>query len=454
MTIIEFKNKILNYLDNHYENFYFYGDKPFLQFNQYLNYEKTNENFYLNINIIDETVCSGNNAIVHSSQFKKDYNDREKFCQLIVNLGSPCSQKIYFKKTPIIFTRTPNYIKSSKEDGKQATISSIGLFNSAKGLLHNFVIGESILKTMYVNLVSCDSLKYFNENITEMGKPPWEIDNLVEDHEYKNTYYSYLIPMNRFMLFFEDDNKNCFYADGIRYDAEWIKNQPSIFTYNYKKIDKKNETEQNITVLVKPDLNESVICSLVNFWIHRKTHNFNFMQSQKIIEEANLNENDFCIAYLGCEYKYDKKFGSSLINYVHETIPFNSKFYQSFNYEIFSRFIAQCDGCVNIWKDNRIKEIKKFCKDFYDNKEDRKSNISIKDDFEIECKKLIKQAEIRAINGDFDAEKELKIFKGKAKSILIDIYDLKNPFRRGKKLEILSNKTKCVSIHTQINFMS
>jgi hypothetical protein len=176
---------------------------------------------------------------------------------------------------------------------------------------------------------------------------------------------------------------------------------------------------------------------LVDFWIHKKAQNYNFMKSKKIIEEANLDENDFCVEYLGCNYEI-KSVMNYLTNYVHETIPFNSHFYQSYNYKNFSNFIAQVNGCVNMWKNDRMKEINKFCNAFYDNKKDRKSNISIKNNFEIECKKLIKQAEIRAINGDFDIEKELKIFKEKAKSILIDIYDLKNPFRRGEKLEVLS----------------
>jgi hypothetical protein len=446
MTISEFKDKILNYLDNHYEDFYFYGDKPFLQFNQYLNYEKNGKNFFIKINTIDETVCSGDNSIVHDSQFKICYSDIEKAIQLIVNLGAPCIQKIYSGKKPIIFTSTLDYIKSPKKDGKQSVNVFKGLFNNYEGLLHSFVTGKSILETAYVNLISCEDLEHINKNITEIGKPPWEINNLVEDHEYKNTYYSYLIPMNRFILFFEDDDENCFYSDGIYYDDEWMRNQPSIYTVSYKKINKKNETEENTTLTIKPSLNESVICSLVNFWIHKKAQNYNFMKSKKIIEEANLNENDFCVEYLGCNYEINSGM-NYLINYVHEIIPFNSNFYKSYNYDNFSNFIAQVNGCVNTWKDERTKELQKFCDQFYDNRKDRKSNISIEEDFEIECKKLIKQAEIRAISNDcFEVENELKIFKKNAKSILIDIYGLKNSFKRGKKLEILS-KIKSDYLH-------
>ena len=261
------RNAILDYLDAHHEQFWLYGDRPFLQFPALAGYDASKYFVEYRINQFDENHASGNNGVFVDAQVKHEYDDADKANMLIVNLGSPIKYKCFKgKKNHVVFTRNKKYIKAltikEKEKGKvkekvkeSADNCCCGFFNGLYGYLHGFVTGKSVMDTVFMNILSNEEISDaistdWNGFVFEKGVPPWEIDSLDEEHDYKNTYYSFLAPMNRFILF--NESMTMFrITEGIPYfninennemEYNHMLSQPDIFVYNNLK-DSNNKKE-------------------------------------------------------------------------------------------------------------------------------------------------------------------------------------------------------------------
>lgn len=215
-------SKTLQYLDNQYDAFWLYGDKPFLQMKEI---EMAEIKSY---GVVQPMVATGNTTVLTQINIEKPLNDAEKALLLIQLMGFALGGK----KTDNSVVLTPNYNEKSKTG---APGPAVGF----RGFLHSFILGRSLIETIWINLFSkylLDKIAMYPEGL---GIAPWERMPKGEDDEIakhlKKSYMGRLIPLCRFVLLSEE---GIHYSEGIRYYNDFIFD-PSVavdFTANKPKV--------------------------------------------------------------------------------------------------------------------------------------------------------------------------------------------------------------------------
>lgn len=199
------RQETTKYLHTWHDSFWLYGEKPFLQFP--LLKEKCKEskqccNFKIG-------VASGNNSVVTQFQTDKSMSDSDKALMslMLMNFsfgGKQCDKSAVFSK---------GYEK--KASG--AAGSSLGI----KGFLHSFVLMPSLAESIYINMLSEESISKIHgvgNKYNSIGKAPWESMPQGEDdsiaRQLKESYMGRLVGLGRF-IFLEDDK--IYITEGIRH---------------------------------------------------------------------------------------------------------------------------------------------------------------------------------------------------------------------------------------------
>jgi len=189
----------LAYLDKWHESFWLYGEKPFLQIPAIECAEKKSFGTQL-LNI-----ATGNTTIIFDSQREKPLSDAEKALMVIVLMGFGFCRKTRNNKVVL----TEGYT-DKKITGNPGT--SLGKL----GYQHHFLIGSSLLETIWLNMLTENDLiplKVFPKGV---GVPPWEKMPQGEDCEtaktLKKSLMGRLVPLSKFLLLAED---GIHYSDGI-----------------------------------------------------------------------------------------------------------------------------------------------------------------------------------------------------------------------------------------------
>ncbi len=198
------RKRTREYMKKWRDSFWLYGEKPFLQFPALK--EKCREsrqccNFKIGI-------ASGNNTVVTHFQTDTAMSDADKalVSVILMNLsfgGKKCDKNAVFSK---------GYEKRSGAVG-----SSIG----GKGLLHSFVLMPSLAESIYINMLSEESIRKIHglgNKYASIGKAPWESMPQGEDdyiaRQLKESYMGRLVGLGRF-IFLEDDK--IYITEGIRH---------------------------------------------------------------------------------------------------------------------------------------------------------------------------------------------------------------------------------------------
>lgn len=214
MGVQGMQKAVLDYLEKHYDCFWLYGEKPFLQMPEIEKAAKTS------FGSVQMQVATGNTSVVTEIQSEKGLDDAEK-AMLIVNL---MGFAFGGKKTDNSVVLTPGYTLKSNDKGKPST-GKPGPSVAFMGLLHSFFLHRKLLDSIYLNIFtreSIDEIKMWSEGI---GVAPWEKIPRGEDDSFavalKNSYMGRLVPLNRFVLI-EDDGIH--YSEGITYPnyAEFV----------------------------------------------------------------------------------------------------------------------------------------------------------------------------------------------------------------------------------------
>ena len=202
-----FSEKVINYLTSNRKDFYLYGDKPFLQYKELKDKIKLISCF----NLMPD-ISTGNNILIFDSQRKTEITDKDKALILINNMNFPLGGK----KVNNSISFAKNYQK--KKGG--APGSSLGIL----GYLHSFYIGDSILETIYINILTTDDINSIATFSEGLGIPPWkslpkeEIGNAAI--KYSHTYYGNLLALNRFLLL-SDNSPELYNTEGIIPNASY-----------------------------------------------------------------------------------------------------------------------------------------------------------------------------------------------------------------------------------------
>ena len=196
--------KCLAYLDKWHDQFYLYGEKPFLQIPEIA--KAAAQNF----GAVLPEIATGNTTILNSIQMENPLNDAEKVMLIVqlVNFG------LGGKKTDNSIVLSANYQGKSNDKGKPST-GKAGVSLGFMGFLHNFLVGETVLQTLRLNLMTqeqIDNLPYSEK----LGVAPWEEmpegENCDVANRLQNSLMGRLISMSRFCLLNDD---GLHYSEGI-----------------------------------------------------------------------------------------------------------------------------------------------------------------------------------------------------------------------------------------------
>lgn len=197
--------KCLSYLDQWHDRFWLYGERPFLQMPQIIAAEEQSFGAVL------PEVATGNTTVLIASQKEKPLLDGEKALVIVSLMGFGLGGK----KTDNSVVLTPGYQGKCNEKGKSST-GKPGTSISFLGLLHNFLIGKTLLETLWLNQCTSNQLQKMTIYPSGVGVAPWE--KMPEGEQcgvaqrLQKSLMGRLVPLSRFCLLTEN---GLHYSEGI-----------------------------------------------------------------------------------------------------------------------------------------------------------------------------------------------------------------------------------------------
>lgn len=185
--------KCLGYLEGRHDKFYLYGDMPFLQMPAV---SKANVQPF---GAVLPEISTGNTTVLSQVQVERSLDDSDKALLLIVQMGFALGGK----KTDNSVVLTSGYQGKSNDKGKPAT-GKPGPSVAHMGLLHSFLLGESLWQSLWLNLSTVQQIVDSNMFLAGCGKAPWDEmpvgENCAVAQRLKQSLMGRLVPMSRFCL--------------------------------------------------------------------------------------------------------------------------------------------------------------------------------------------------------------------------------------------------------------
>lgn len=198
--------KSLAYLVEKKDCFWLYGEKPFLQMPKIVNAAKQS------FGAVSPSVATGNTTVLLQTQIEQILTDAEK-ALVVITLGNFAMGG---KKTDNSIVLSNGYSGKSNIKGKPSS-GKAGPSLGYQGFLHNFLIGSSILESLWINILTKEQISLIPFT-TSLGVAPWEDMPKGEDcekaKELKTTFLGRLVPICRFILLTDD---GLHYSEGIFY---------------------------------------------------------------------------------------------------------------------------------------------------------------------------------------------------------------------------------------------
>jgi CRISPR system Cascade subunit CasA len=195
----------LSYLDRWHDRFYLYGEKPFLQM------PAVSTAKIQPFGAVLPEVSTGNTTVLSQIQIERPLDDGEKAITLLTLMAFALSGK----KTDNSVVLSPGYAGKKNDKGKPST-GRPGPAVAHMGLLHNFILGNSIQASLWMNILTQDQVAQMNIYAGGVGVAPWEVMPLGEDcdraRDLKRSLMGRLVPMCRFCLL---ANEGIHYSEGI-----------------------------------------------------------------------------------------------------------------------------------------------------------------------------------------------------------------------------------------------
>ena len=195
----------LAYLERWYDCFWLYGEKPFLQMPAIRAADQQSFGAVL------AEVTTGNTTILTQTQVEKNLSDADKAMLIVTLMGFGLGGK----KTDNRIVLSPGYTGKTNDKGKPSTGkpgSSVGFM----GFLHNFLYGESVLTTLWLNLITKEQLAQLHIFTAGLGTAPWEMMPKGEAcpiaRNLQDSLMGRLLPLSRFCLLAEN---GLHYSEGI-----------------------------------------------------------------------------------------------------------------------------------------------------------------------------------------------------------------------------------------------
>ncbi len=202
-TVVDFQQKCLTYLDRWHDRFWLYGDSPFLQMPDA---EKAQVASFAALNL---EKASGNTTVLTRMQLQPVLSEAEKALLLVTLMAFAAGGK----KVDNSVVLSADY-KGKSKSGKYGPALGI------KGTLHSFVLTDSIVSSLWLNLFSAELIRKMNCFPAGIGTPPWEKmpegEDCVTARGLKDSLMGRLVPMCRFCLLTEE---GMHYTEGIAHGS-------------------------------------------------------------------------------------------------------------------------------------------------------------------------------------------------------------------------------------------
>ena len=191
--------KCLAYLDQWHDRFFLYGDKPFLQM------PAIKAASIQPFGAVLPEVSTGNTTVLTQGQIERPMTNAEKALLVVQLMGFGLGGK----KTDNSVVLTPGYQSKSKT-GKPGPLMGF------LGLLHNFLQGDSLQETLWLNLFTEDQVSMLSFYSRGMGTAPWEQmpvgEQCARAEDLTSSLIGRLLPLSRFCLLAED---GVHYSEGV-----------------------------------------------------------------------------------------------------------------------------------------------------------------------------------------------------------------------------------------------
>lgn len=195
------------YLDRFYDRFYLYGERPFLQI------PAIDRATVQSFGAVLPQISTGNTTVLTQSQVERKFSDAARALLIIQLMGFGLGGK----KTDNSIVLTPGYLDKFNEKGKPST-GKPGPAIGFLGFLHNFLQGNNLQQTLWLNLITRQDLASTSMFPQGLGVAPWETMPVGEDcpqaQLLKASLMGRLLPLARFCLL---TDQGLHYSEGIFY---------------------------------------------------------------------------------------------------------------------------------------------------------------------------------------------------------------------------------------------
>jgi len=198
--------KCLNYLDQWHDRFFLYGEKPFLQMPllaSSIQSEKGKNPVSIGYSYYP-SLPSENNTILTQSNIIRELTPPERAIFVITQMN--------------MALKTSAVIKELKGRGKISCASSGPSVGGGSGYVQSYLIGLSMLETLWMNMVTQEKIEQSPQWGEGLGTPPWErpleSQNCEAAEKLKLSYMGCLVGMSRFMLL---EESTIYLAEGVQY---------------------------------------------------------------------------------------------------------------------------------------------------------------------------------------------------------------------------------------------
>jgi CRISPR system Cascade subunit CasA len=199
----------LAYLERWHDRFWLYSDRPFLQM------PTIRSAGIQPFGAVLAEIATGNTTVLMQTQIEKRLSDADKALLIISLMGFGLGGK----KTDNSAILSAGYTGKTNDKGKPAT-GKPGPAVGFMGFLHNFLIGQSVLETLWLNLLTAEQLQQMCVFSAGLGKAPWEAMPIGEVCDtakvLQASLMGRLLPLSRFCLLAET---GLHYSEGIAYQG-------------------------------------------------------------------------------------------------------------------------------------------------------------------------------------------------------------------------------------------
>jgi CRISPR system Cascade subunit CasA len=207
LSIDDLARSCLDYVNYWRDNFYLYGDRPFLQM------PAIKAAHLQSYGAIIPEVATGNTTVLTQWQRERNISDSDRALLLVQLMGCALGGK----KTDNSVVLSTGYSGKSNDKGNPST-GTYGPFIGFKGFLHSFMLGRSVQETIYLNLLTKAEIAGLAVFTHGVGIPPWEKMPAGEDCQTARSLTSSLmgrlVPLSRFCLLTQE---GLHYSEGIAY---------------------------------------------------------------------------------------------------------------------------------------------------------------------------------------------------------------------------------------------